>query len=238
VTERTLEMFRDDAYLRNCEAEVIEVNERGGIVLDKTVFYATGGGQSGDVGSVGLASGEISIGTTIRAGGDIVHVPFADQPAPSPGSEVTASIDWENRHLMMRMHTATHLLCSVVPCGVTGGSVGPTKSRIDFDLEDHVLDKQHLNEEINRLIDEDHKVETIWISREEFDAQPQLARTMTVKPPADAQRIRLVKIGDDVDLQSCGGTHVMSTGEIGRLRVGKIENKGARNRRVNIHLEE
>jgi len=238
VTERTLELFRDDAYMRNCEAEVIEVNERGGIVLDKTVFYATGGGQPGDVGSVGLASGEISIGATIRVGGDIVHVPFENQPAPTPGGEVTATIDWENRHLLMRMHTATHLLCSVVPCGVTGGSVGPTKSRIDFDLADHILDKKHLNEEINRLIDENHNVETIWISREEFDAQPQLARTMTVKPPADAQRIRLVKIGEDVDIQSCGGTHVLSTGEIGRLRVGKIENKGARNRRVNIHLEE
>jgi len=237
VTERTLELFRDDAYLRNCEAEVIEVNERGGIILDKTVFYATGGGQPGDVGSIGLTSGVSSIGATIRAGGDIVHVPFKDQPAPTPGSEVSASIDWGNRYPMMRMHTATHLLCSLVPCGVTGGSVGPVKSRIDFDLADHVLDKQNLDEELNQLIEEDHKVETVWISRKEFDAQPQLARTMSVKPPADAQRIRLVKIGEDVDLQSCGGTHVLSTGEIGRLRVGKIENKGARNRRVNIHLE-
>ncbi len=237
MTERTLELYHDDAYLRNCQAEVIEVNERGGIVLDKTVFYATGGGQPGDTGSISFANGSSAIGTTIRVDGEIVHVPFTDQPNPTPGSEVTASIDWENRYLMMRMHTATHLLCSLVPCGVTGGSVGPAKSRIDFDLADHVLDKQHLNEEINRLIDEDHKVENVWISREEFHSQPQLARTMTVKPPADAQRIRLVKIGDDVDLQSCGGTHVLSTGEIGRIRVGKIENKGARNRRVNIHLE-
>jgi misacylated tRNA(Ala) deacylase len=237
VTERTLELYHDDAYLRNCQAEVIEVNERGGIVLEKTVFYATGGGQPGDIGSIDSANASTAIGTTIRVDGDIVHVPLKNQPNPTPGSEVTASIDWENRYLMMRMHTATHLLCSLVPCGVTGGSVGPAKSRIDFDLADHVLDKQHLNEEINRLIDEDHRVETVWVSREEFHSRPQLARTMTVKPPADAQRIRLVKIGDDVDLQSCGGTHVVRTGEIGRLRVGKIENKGARNRRVNIHLE-
>lgn len=238
MTERTVETFREDAYLRACEAEVIEVNDRGGIVLDKTVFYATGGGQPGDVGSIDLENDSVSIGATIRAGGDIIHVPFEDQPPPILGSEVTAAIDWNHRHLLMRMHTATHLLCSIVPCGVTGGSVGPAKSRIDFDLGGHVLDKQHLHDEINRLVEEDHKVETVWISREEFDAQPELARTMTVKPPADAQSIRLVKIGDGVDLQSCGGTHVLSTGEIGRLRVGKIENKGARNRRVNIHLEE
>ncbi len=235
---RTMELFREDAYLRSCEAEVVEVNDRGGVVLDKTVFYATGGGQPGDVGNIEYANTTTSIGTTIRSRGDIIHVPFENQPVLPVGSKVTAAVDWPNRHHLMRMHTATHLLCSLVPCGVTGGSVGTNKSRIDFDIRDYKIDKETLQDDINRLVEEDHKVETVWISRDEFDSQPELARTMTVKPPADAQNIRLVKIGDDIDLQSCGGTHVLSTYEIGKLRVGKVENKGARNRRINIHLEE
>jgi len=238
MTHRTAEVFRDDAYIRACEANVLDVNERGGIVLDQTVFYATGGGQPGDVGTLDFDGDSISIGTTIRAEGDIIHVPYGDQDLPDPGTGVTAALDWERRHRLMRMHTATHLLCSTIPCGVTGGSVGTDKSRIDFDTGEYKIDKEFLSAELNRLVEDDHKVETVWITREEFDAQPDLARTMTVKPPADAERIRLVKIGDDVDLQSCGGTHVASTGEIGRLRIGKVDNKGARNRRVYIHLGE
>jgi len=238
MASSTTELFHQDAYLKTCEARVIEVNERGGVVLDRTVFYATGGGQPGDTGRIDHSGGSTSIGTTIRSGGNLLHVPSQGQPLPKDDSEVTATIDWANRHLLMRMHTATHLLCSLVPCGVTGGSVGTSKSRIAFDIGNYKIDKASLQEEINRLVDEEHRVETVWISRDDFDARPELARTMTVKPPAEAQRIRLVKIGGDIDLQSCGGTHVLNTSEIGSLRVGKIENKGARNRRVNIHLQE
>lgn len=237
MTERTEELFRDDSYLKTCDATVIEVNDRGGIVLDRTVFYYTGGGQPGDTGTLHFEGGEIRIGTTINVDGDIIHVPEEGQDLPSPGTPVTAEIDWDRRYSLMKMHTSMHLLCSLVPCGVTGGQVGIDKSRLDFDVGDYSLDKEALTEALNRLIDEDHPLETMWISDAEMDANPDLVRTMSVQPPRNAGRVRLVKVGEAVDLQPCGGTHIAHTGEIGRLRVGKIENKGARNRRVNIHLE-
>lgn len=237
MTERTEELFRDDSYLKSCDAKVLEVNDRGGIVLDRTVFYYTGGGQPGDTGTLSFDGGSIRIGTTIQADGDIIHVPEENQSLPAPGTSVKAEIDWERRYSLMKMHTSMHLLCALVPCGVTGGQVGSDKSRLDFDVGDHTLDKEALTEALNRLIDEDHPLETMWISDDELDSNPDLVRTMSVQPPRNAGRVRLVKIGDAVDLQPCGGTHIAHTGEIGRLRIGKIENKGARNRRVNIHLE-
>lgn len=237
MTERTDELFRDDSYLKSCDACVVEVNDRGGIILDRTVFYYTGGGQPGDTGTLSWDGGAIRIGTTIQIEGDIIHVPEEGQTLPTAGTRVRAEIDWDRRHRLMRMHTSMHLLCSIVPCGVTGGQVGEEKSRLDFDVGDHSLDKEALTEELNRLVTEDHPLETMWITDEELDRNPDLVRTMSVQPPRNAGRVRLVKIGDAVDLQPCGGTHIARTGEIGRLRVGKIENKGARNRRVNIHLE-
>ncbi len=237
MTERTDELFRDDSYLRSCDACVVEVNDRGGIILDRTVFYYTGGGQPGDTGTLSWDGGAVRIGTTIQVEGDIIHVPEEGQTLPTAGTRVRAEIDWDRRHRLMRMHTSMHLLCSIVPCGVTGGQVGEEKSRLDFDVGDHSLDKEALTEELNRLVTEDHPLETMWITDEELDRNPDLVRTMSVQPPRNAGRVRLVKIGDAVDLQPCGGTHIARTGEIGRLRVGKIENKGARNRRVNIHLE-
>ncbi|MEQ8441659.1 MAG: alanyl-tRNA editing protein [Alphaproteobacteria bacterium] len=237
MTERTDELFRDDSYLKSCDACVVEVNDRGGIILDRTVFYYTGGGQPGDTGTLSWDGGAVRIGTTIQVEGDIIHVPEEGQTLPTAGTRVRAEIDWDRRHRLMRMHTSMHLLCSIVPCGVTGGQVGEEKSRLDFDVGDHSLDKEALTEELNRLVTEDHPLETMWITDEELDRNPDLVRTMSVQPPRNAGRVRLVKIGDAVDLQPCGGTHIARTGEIGRLRVGKIENKGARNRRVNIHLE-
>lgn len=237
MTERTDELFRDDSYLRSCDACVVEVNDRGGIILDRTVFYYTGGGQPGDTGTLSWDGGAVRIGTTIQIEGDIIHVPEEGQALPTAGTRVRAEIDWDRRHRLMRMHTSMHLLCSIVPCGVTGGQVGEEKSRLDFDVGDHSLDKEALTEELNRLVTEDHPLETMWITDAELDQNPELVRTMSVQPPRNAGRVRLVKIGDAVDLQPCGGTHIARTGEIGRLRVGKIENKGARNRRVNIHLE-
>ncbi len=237
MTDKTTELFRDDAYLQDCEATVISVNERGGILLDQTVFYYTGGGQPGDTGTLEGAHGTTRIGTTIKADGDILHVAEEGQPLPAPGDKVQGVIDWERRHRLMRMHTSMHLLCAIVPCGVTGGQVGPEKSRLDFDIGEHSLDKEELTAALNKLVDENHPLEAIWITDDELDAKPDLVRTMSVQPPRGVGKIRLVKIGDAVDLQPCGGTHVASTGEIGPLRIGKIENKGAKNRRVNIHLE-
>ena len=237
MTDRTEELFRQDSYSKSCDATVVEVNERGGIVLDKTVFYYTGGGQPGDSGTLRFDGGEIRIATTVQADGDIVHVPEEGQTLPPVGTAVTAEIDWDRRYKLMKMHTAMHLLCSIVPCGVTGGQVGEDKSRLDFDVGEHTLDKDALTDELNRLVAEDHALDTFWITDAELDGNPDLVRTMSVQPPRGSGKVRLVKIGDAVDLQPCGGTHLAHTGEIGRLRVGKIENKGARNRRVNIHLE-
>ncbi len=237
MTQRTEELFREDSYLRECEATVLEVTERGGIVLNRTVFYYTGGGQPGDSGILTHADGTVRIGTTIQADGDILHIPAEGETLPASGTKLTASIDWDRRYRLMQMHTSMHLLCALVPCGVTGGQVGEDKSRLDFDVGDYTLDKDALTESLNRLIAENHPLTTQWITDADLDANPDLVRTMSVQPPRNAGRIRLVKIGEAVDLQPCGGTHIARTGEIGALRIGKIENKGAKNRRVHIHLE-
>lgn len=237
MTDRTEELFRDDSYQTSCDATVVETTERGAIVLDRTVFYYTGGGQPGDTGTLTWDGGSLRIGTTIQADGEILHVPEEGQTLPPAGTPVKAEIDWDRRYRLMKMHTSMHLLCALVPCGVTGGQVGEEKSRLDFDVGDHTLDKEALTADLNRLIEEDHPLETMWITDADLDANPDLVRTMSVQPPRNAKRVRLVKIGEQVDLQPCGGTHLARTGEIGRLRIGKIENKGAKNRRVNIHLE-
>ena len=235
----TEELFREDSYNRTCEAVVTAV-DGAGVRLDRTVFYVTGGGQPGDCGVLRAADGrEVAVTDTVkdRASGDIVHVPADGSAALVPGDTVTAEIDWDRRHRLMRMHTCMHLLSSLIPEGVTGGSVGPDKSRVDFNLPDQSLDKGHLTTELNRLIEEDHPVGFRWITDDEMAAQADLVRTMSVKPPTGAGRVRLVDI-PGVDLQPCGGTHVASTAEIGRVRVAKIENKGRHNRRVNLVFDE
>jgi len=249
MTERTEELFRDDAYLRDCQATVIAINERGGIVLDRTVFYYTGGGQPGDRGVLVADDGtRVDIGTTIKVENDIIHVPASmDQPVLPIGSKVSAEIDWDTRYRHMQMHTSLHLACVLVPCEITGCQIGPEKSRIDFNpagLEEAgvVLDKQSLTNDLNALIAQDHPLAADWISDADLDANPDLVRTMSVKPPRGLGKVRLIRIshhGDDkaVDLQPCGGTHVSRTGEIAPLRVTKIENKGKNNRRINIVFE-
>lgn len=232
----TEELFRDDAYLKECDATVVSINDLGGIVLDRTIFYPTGGGQPGDTGLLRTADGtDIRIATTVKGNGEenVVHVPDADQPLLQPGDTVTAVVDWDRRYTHMRMHTGLHLLCAQVPHGVTGGRIGDKKSSLDFDIGDATLDKDAITEGLNRLIGEDHPVSPRWVSDAELDAQPDLVRTMSVQPPRGSGRVRLLDI-PSVDLQPCGGTHVAQTGEIGPLRVAKIENKGKRNRRVNI----
>jgi misacylated tRNA(Ala) deacylase len=235
-------LFRDDAYARDCAATVVEVNERGGIVLDRTVFYANAGGQPGDVGTLEVESGEpITIGATVY-GEDkaaVVHVPAAPCRLPEPGTRVRAVLDWEKRYRFMRVHTSLHLLCSLIPFPVTGGQIAADGGRLDFDIPDMTgITKERLDAELARLIAEDHAVSFRWITDEEMAQRPELVRTMSVKPPMGSGRVRLVAIGTDgaVDLQPCGGTHVRSTGEIGSVTIGKIESKGKQNRRIRIVL--
>ncbi|WP_422366628.1 alanyl-tRNA editing protein [Pelagibius sp.] len=232
-------LFREDAYLKRCEARVTFAGPEG-LRLDRTVFYPTGGGQPGDSGFLTLDDGTKLRITDARKGEtheDVLHIPEEGSPLPAVGTQVTAEIDWERRHRHMRMHTCMHLLCSVVTGDVTGGQVGDGKGRLDFNLPDTQLDKEHITAELNRLIGEDHAVAPRWISEEELEQQPELVRTMSVKPPAGGGRVRLLDIAG-IDLQPCGGTHVQRTGEIGSVRIGKIENKGRQNRRINILLEE
>jgi misacylated tRNA(Ala) deacylase len=228
-------LFRDDAYTRSCSARVIAVDERG-IRLDRTVFYPTGGGQPGDCGVLRLADGTVIVITDAVKGSaadEVIHVPALGSASPEVGVEIVAEIDWERRHRLMRMHTCLHLLCAVVPGAVTGGSVGDGRGRLDFDVPGASLDKEAIAAGLNRLITEGHAVAPRWIDDAELEARPELVRTMSVKPPIGAGKVRLLEIAG-VDLQPCGGTHVRNTAEIGPVEITKIENKGRQNRRINV----
>lgn len=236
----TEQLYRSDAYLRECEANVLDVNERGGIVLDRTPFYASAGGQPGDHGVIRFAGGACPIATTVYDSTDksrIVHMAAEGAPRPATGERVTAVLDWDLRHRHMRMHTALHLLCSLVPFPVTGGQIGAEEGRLDFDIEDaSAVDKDRLTADLNALVAADHPVTERWITDGELEANPGLVRTMSVKPPMGTGRVRLVLIGDGggIDMQPCGGTHVRSTAEIGPVAVSKIEKKGKINRRIRL----
>jgi misacylated tRNA(Ala) deacylase len=238
----TYEIFREEPYAREAAATVVARDVRG-IVLDRTIFYPRGGGQAGDAGAIVLANGaSIAIADTVKgeAPGEILHVAAPGEEAAleavSPGDKVSLRIDWDRRHRHMRFHTATHLLCAIVPHETNGCSITPGYARLDFDMVEP-LDREHLERELARLIEEAHDVRTTWITDEELDAKPELVRTMSVKPPRGVGKIRLLEI-DGVDLQACGGTHVANTREIGKLRVVKIEKKSARSRRVVIEFVE
>lgn len=228
-------IFRENAYERSCEACVIEVNDRGGVILDRTVFYATGGGQPGDIGELVIEGADtISIATTIYDSDKrIVHVAAEGAALPEPGALVTLNLNWDIRHAHMRMHTALHLLCAAVPYSVTGGQIGAERGRLDFNVPEGGLDKAEITDTLNQLIQGNHDVSHYWISDDELLANPDLVRTLTVKPPTGTGKVRLVKIGD-CDLQPCGGTHVANTAEIGEVYIAKIENKGGKNRRVRV----
>lgn len=234
-------LFRTEPYARDCEARVVEVNERGGIVLDRTVCYATAGGQPGDKAALRWEGGDCPIATTVYAEDKktIVHVPAAGSTAPKAGQGVKLALDWETRHRHMRVHSSLHLLCALVPFPVTGGQIAADGGRLDFDIADMSgIDKAAIEAGLNRLIAEDHAISERWITDEELAARPDLVRTMKVKPPSGQGRVRLVAIGKDgaIDLQPCGGTHVRSTKEIGPVALGKIESKGKQNRRFRINL--
>ncbi len=246
----TQDLFRVDAYLHECEARIVRVGP-GGIVLDRTVFYPLGGGQAGDSGSLRLADGrEIVIvdarkakDAEGRATVDIAHVPAALATGQAellatlkPGDVVTAHIDWERRHKLMRFHTATHLLCHLVPQAVDGCSITPEHARLDFHMSEP-LDKEALTAGLARLVAAAHPLTVGAITDAELDANPLLVKSMSVQPPRGSGTVRTIRIGvtdggESIDFQPCGGTHVANTAEIGAVVVTKIEKKSAHTRRV------
>lgn len=237
----TTALFRDDAYLQDVQSTVRAHTPEGGIILDATVFYPTGGGQPGDSGRLEWSGGALNIATSIKGDGeDIILVPAEPAPLPPVGMLVTQRLDWVRRHRHMRVHTALHLLSVVIPLPVTGGSISAEKGRLDFAMDAPPEDKAALEEALNALIEQDLKVTDTWITDDELLADPSIVKTMSVMPPTGQGHVRLVRIGDgdtEVDLQPCGGTHVARTSEIGRIRIGKVEKKGRMNRRVAIHLD-
>lgn len=239
VTDMTQLLFRHDAYSRSCEANVSAVHRSDAAValeLDATVFYPMSGGQAGDTGLLRSAGGAVLKVTDTRKGEDperVLHLLAPDAEPPAIGTRVTAELDWERRHRHMRMHTCMHLLCAVVAAPVTGGRIAEDKSHLDFDIEMGKLDKEAIEKRLNELIEAAHAVTPRWIDSAELAANPQLVKTMSVAPPLDERRVRLLEI-PGVDLQACGGTHVANTCEIGRVQVVRIRSEGKRNKRVTV----
>jgi misacylated tRNA(Ala) deacylase len=230
-------LFRQDAYLTSCTARVLEHLDNG-VVLDRTVFYPQGGGQPGDAGfAEGPGGTRNAIANTTYAPDRqrILHLFASGAPLPAPGDQLKVELDWERRFAFMRIHTALHLLSVVLPYPVTGGAIGQGDGRLDFDIPEGGLDRDELTQKLMALVERNAPVLERWITDEELDANPGLVKTMSVKPPKGAGRVRLVEI-EGIDLQPCGGTHVRSTGEIGQVVVTDIEKKGRQNRRVRIKL--
>lgn len=237
----TQALFRDDAYLKEADARVVAIAENGGIVLDRTVFYATSGGQPGDTGVLRRADGPVTaIAATVTGAtkDEIIHVPAQGEPLPEIGEPVTMAIDWERRYRLMKMHTACHLLSVVCPFPITGAAVAEDDSRVDFDLPEAGYSKEEVTGRLMELVRADHPVSIRWITEAELAANPGLVKSKNVRPPTGTGRIRLVGIGenDSIDSQPCGGTHVARTGEIGDIHIGKIEKKGRENRRFRIRF--
>ena len=229
----TSEIFRDDPYKKECEAKILDFGDNW-IILDQTVFYAEGGGQLGDTGLIKAGQQEIQIENTIKENDLIKHI-FNSKFDFEIGDNVTCIIDWGRRYKLMKMHTSLHLLCSLVNAKVTGGSVGDGKGRLDFNL-DFKPNKEELKDNLNDLIQGNHDITISWISTQELDKNPNLVKTMSVLPPRTNGSIRMVRIGDNIDYQPCGGTHVKNTSEIGLVEINKVENKGKLNKRVAISL--
>lgn len=234
-------LYRSQPYLAETQARVLAHTAEGGIVTDRTVFYPTGGGQPGDAGWIAWNGGRVAVATAVKGDtGAVVLVPAEAGSLPPVGAEVTQTLDWTRRHAHMRTHTALHLLSVVLPFPVTGGQIGAGRGRLDFAMDGGIAEPAAVEAALNSLVDRDLPVTDVWITDAELEANPGLVKTMAVKPPMGQGRVRLVRIGsgdDQVDLQPCGGTHVARTGEIGRVLLGKIENKGRQNRRVNIVLD-
>lgn len=232
-------LFRQDAYQTAADCLVTGHTAEGGILVDRSIFYATGGGQPGDSGVLDWGGTRVPIATALKVDGGIALVPAEPVALPPAGMAARQLIDWSRRHRHMRVHTALHLLSVVIPLPVTGGQIAADKGRLDFDMPEPPGDVAALEEALNSLIARDLTVSDDWITDEDLLANPGLVKTMSVRPPLGQGRVRLVRITDGdtlVDLQPCGGTHVRRTGEIGRVEIGKIENKGRQNRRVTITL--
>jgi misacylated tRNA(Ala) deacylase len=233
-------LFRADSYLTEAEAEVVAHTPEGGIVVSASVFYPTGGGQPGDSGVIEWDGHRLPIATAVKVeAGGVALVPGEPQVLPPVGTRILQRIDWDRRYRHMRVHTGLHLLSVVIPLPVTGGQIGTERGRLDFDMPDAPGDLLQLEANLNRLINRDLAVSESWITEAELEANPGLVKTMSVRPPKGQGRVRLIRIGEgasQIDLQPCGGTHVARLGEIGRLTIGKIENKGRQNRRVTIAL--
>ena len=228
-------LFIEDSYLKDFDATILNIDSNK-IILDRTAFYAKSGGQPGDIGKITLNEKEINIIDTVYDNKqNILHV-CENSNDLKIDEKIKGKIDWNIRYKHMRMHTALHLLCSLIPYDVTGGQISYEKSRLDFNADDKI-EKEEIENKINQLVKDDHEISYQWITLEELDNQPDLVRTMSVKPPRTNNKIRLVKIGS-IDLQPCGGTHVKKTKEIGNIRIGKIENKGKMNRRVNLSIND
>ena len=229
-------LFIEDPYLKEFNAKILNINLNQ-ITLDQTAFYARSGGQPGDVGQLTINGNTINIIDTIKdQESNIIHI-AENNIELAIGKKIQGTINWNKRYKHMRMHSALHLLCSVIPLDVTGGQIGYDKSRLDFNAQDYKIEKEEIEYKINTLVKEDHEISYQWITNYDLEQQPELVRTMSVKPPKINGKIRLVKIGN-VDLQPCGGTHVKSTAEIGKIKIGKIENKGKMNRRVNLLIND
>ena len=234
-------LFRDDAYLKSATAELVELTDNGGLIFDQTVFYPIGGGQPSDVGE--LISGDLNLKVReVRKGdqGKVVFFVEGSTEGIQIGHKFQQKIDWPTRYGYMKIHTALHLLSVVIPLGVTGGSIGSQKGRLDFEMPEPLENKEILENELNELIARGLEITESWITDAELEENPSLVKTMRVKPPMGQGKVRLVRIGtetDEIDLQPCGGTHVKSTLEIGKVRLGKVENKGKSNRRVHLHLD-
>ena len=237
----TKPVFIEDSYLTACECKVLEINDQNGITLDQTNFYATSGGQPGDMGMLEREDGSIiRIATTVNGQSkqQIVLVPEAGEKLPEVGENLIGHIDWDRRYKLMQMHTACHLLSVVCPYPITGAAVNINDSRVDFDMSDTALNKEDVSEQLMTLISDNHPVYTKWITDAELEANPSIIKSKNVKPPSGLGKIRLVCIGEDacIDSQPCGGTHVTETNELGDIHIAKIEKKGRENRRFRIRF--
>jgi len=235
-------LFRDDSYLTSAIGEVTSFTEDGGIILDQTLFYPVGGGQPCDQGELIFEGIRVGLRDIRKGEGSaVILYPLEGSHNLEIGQKVEQKLDWSIRHGHMRVHSALHLLSVVIPLGVTGGSIGPVKGRLDFEMPDSLADKELVESKLNDLIARDLVISESWISEADLDSNPGLVKTLRVQPPRGQGTIRLIRMGtedEQIDLQPCGGTHVRKTSEIGRVRLGKVENKGKANRRVHLHLED
>ena len=229
----TKELFKDDSYLNECDA-VIEKLSENSVTLNQTIFYAEGGGQLGDTGYLIINNEEYRVSNTIRENNKIKHI-LDTTLGLTEKMSVKCKIDWDRRYKLMKTHSCLHILCSAVDAPVTGGSVGEGKGRLDFDIEEKP-NKLLLTKTLQEIINQNYKIKSSWITEKYLYENPQLVKTMSVSPPMGSGKIRMIQIGENIDFQPCGGTHVKNSSEIGEIEVSKVENKGKRNKRVIVNI--